>query len=151
MSEPKASSDEGGSGDKLKDQKAAENEELARFREAWRAEVQHRKQLAQGNGSAAASASQTEEEKRPLQDVHAPSLGGVTPMGYTPVRGEKHSLDESRLKVERAPLPAKVKTNFTVTQVRITVHVSYQRVDSHHSEGVRDRSVRQGGSRRRDR
>jgi hypothetical protein len=102
MSEPKASP-------------AAVSDELARFREAWRAEVQHRKQLQQsGESSALANA---EKEPRPLEGVLAPSLGGATPLGSAPTP-VTITTESANPWAERVSLLAKSKTNFTPTQVR---------------------------------
>lgn len=116
-----------------------DSDELARFREAWRAEVNYRKQLVQGGGSDSTSKVE-EEDKRPLQDVLAPSLGGTTPLGYTPMRRpEGPPLSVPR--TERTTVLATTKTNFTSTQVRSVLFRLCQTFDSHRSEGVCDRTL----------
>jgi hypothetical protein len=91
-----------------------ETEELRRFREQWRAEVKSRKQ--ESKAKAAEDGTMfTVIEKRPLQDVHAPSLQGKTPLGYAPIPAspEVHAqLAEPSIK----PGPRE-DTRFTAKQV----------------------------------
>lgn len=95
-----------------------DNDELARFREAWRAEVKHRKQLGQGGSSALPA---EDRQERPLKNVMAPSLGGFTPLGYAPVistaQSRSHAPGDVQASGTRTSVLAQTKTNFTPTQV----------------------------------
>jgi hypothetical protein len=123
MSEPKASPDQGDFRGKYRSHEPTpDNDELARFREAWRAEVKYRKQLAQG-GSTSANRTK-EEDKRPLQ---------------TPLRLSNDQVKNTYLpQSERTTVLATTRTNFTSTQVRRVILRSRQTIDSHHSKGVCD-------------
>lgn len=80
--------------DKSSSEKEQEPEELARFREQWRAEVQQRK--AQQQAPVQGESSQSDPARRPRtgvpprkgkipEDGPAPSFGGFTPLGYAPI------------------------------------------------------------------
>jgi hypothetical protein len=94
---------------------AAVSDELARFREAWRAEVQHRKQLQQSGQSSALA--NPEQEPRLLEGVLAPTLGGGIPLGSAPTAATVYT-ESANPWAERVSFLAKSKTNFTPAQVR---------------------------------
>jgi hypothetical protein len=120
MSEPKASLDRSGPLGQRNGEvnTIPDNDELAHFREAWRAEIKHRKQVEQGGLAAVENPSNT-DGKRPLENVIAPSLGGVTPLGFAPVPlHDVLSPEVSRALPVRVSMLSKARTDFTSTQVR---------------------------------